>query len=110
MTARTRKRRRTNAVAHELASPLSSLRVRMCGFDKEGLVSEREKILWEGAEEFLWTKEPDWTCPRCQSVNRGVRDICRICGLDSALLSGGNYFPVEKSQSDVPQNPGEAKP
>ena len=40
-------------------------------------MSEREGNLWDGAEEFLWTKEPDWTCPQCHSVNRGFRDILR---------------------------------
>jgi len=42
----------------------------------------------------LWTNGPDWDCQQCQSVNAAHREKCRICGLDSALMSGGCYFPV----------------
>lgn len=39
-------------------------------------------------EEYRWF-DPDWDCPRCRSVNMGIREICRICGLDSARISEG---------------------
>lgn len=45
-------------------------------------------------EEQFW-KDPDWTCPQCRSQNFAIRDRCRICGFDSALVSGDGYFPVE---------------
>lgn len=38
--------------------------------------------------EQLW-KDPDWTCPRCKSQNMAIRERCRICGFDSALVSNG---------------------
>lgn len=43
--------------------------------------------------EQLW-EDPDWDCPRCRSVNFAIRERCRICGFDSALVSGGVYMPV----------------
>lgn len=45
--------------------------------------------------EAMWVDDPAWDCPRCKSTNAGHRELCRICGLDSALISGGCYFPVE---------------
>lgn len=30
-------------------------------------------------EEKLWT-DPDWTCPRCNTVNKAIRHGCRECG------------------------------
>lgn len=44
-------------------------------------------------EEKLW-QDPDWGCPRCKSVNMGRREICRMCGLDSALISEGCLMEV----------------
>ena len=41
----------------------------------------------------LWT-DPDWTCPMCRFVNFAIRERCRNCGFDSALVSGDGYFPV----------------
>ena len=31
-------------------------------------------------------KDPDWICPRCQGVNSAVRQACRLCGFDPALV------------------------
>jgi hypothetical protein len=39
--------------------------------------------------EHLWTKTPPWDCPRCGAVNLAVRDLCRICRWDSAVVSEG---------------------
>lgn len=53
-------------------------------------------------QETIQHKVFDWRCPRCESANAGWREICRICGLDSAQMSGGHYFgrhtvtPVEE--------------
>jgi hypothetical protein len=38
--------------------------------------------------EWLWTHGQDWTCPQCRSVNKAIREACRICNFDSALVSG----------------------
>jgi hypothetical protein len=43
--------------------------------------------------EQLW-KDPDWTCPMCRFRNFAIRERCRNCGFDSALVSGDSYFPV----------------
>ena len=43
--------------------------------------------------EQLW-KDPDWICPRCHWTNFAIRERCRNCGFDSALVSGDCYFPV----------------
>ena len=47
-------------------------------------------------EAKLWT-DPDWTCPMCHYVNFAIRERCRNCGFDSALVSGDRYFPLEPS-------------
>lgn len=39
-------------------------------------------------EEQLW-KDPDWTCPSCQFVNKAIREKCRNCGFDSAAVHAG---------------------
>ncbi len=44
--------------------------------------------------EQLWL-DPHWDCPRCRSINLAIRDRCRMCGFDSALVSGGVYMPAE---------------
>jgi len=41
--------------------------------------------------EQLW-KEPDWACPCCRARNFAIREVCRICGFDSAQVSGDSYF------------------
>ena len=47
-------------------------------------------------EEQLW-KDPDWICPQCSFRNLAIREHCRNCNFDSALVSGDRYFPqVEK--------------
>lgn len=51
--------------------------------------------------EAMWTVDPVWDCPRCKAKNAGHREICRICDLDSALLSGGYYFPVQASEKET---------
>jgi hypothetical protein len=28
-------------------------------------------------EEILWTKIPDWECPRCRFINKAIRSRCR---------------------------------
>lgn len=43
------------------------------------------------SESINWN-DPPWDCPRCRSVNSGWREICRICGFDTALVSEGHYF------------------
>lgn len=43
--------------------------------------------------EQLW-KDPDWTCPSCQSVNFAIRDRCRICGYDSNAGEFPWYDPM----------------
>ena len=41
-------------------------------------------------------KDPDWTCPLCQARNYGIRETCRFCGFDSALVSDGKSLePVD---------------
>lgn len=45
-------------------------------------------------EEFLWTREPDWTCPNCESVNMGIREKCRTCGCDSNCGEFPWYDPM----------------
>ena len=45
-------------------------------------------------------KDPDWTCPRCQARNYGIRETCRFCGFDSALVSDGKLLePVDDPTS-----------
>lgn len=44
-------------------------------------------------EEQLW-KDPDWDCPRCQAVNMAIRDKCRLCGWDTAIVSEGKELKV----------------
>lgn len=51
----------------------------------------------DDTQEKLWT-DPDWDCPRCNSTNLAIRERCRICNFDSALVSGGVYMPVEDGQ------------
>ena len=54
--------------------------------------------------EKLWT-DPDWTCPMCRFVNFAIRERCRNCGFDSALVSGDGYFPVtEEPAEERPQD------
>jgi hypothetical protein len=51
------------------------------------------------AREQRW-KDPDWTCPRCQTVNYGIRQTCRSCGFDSALVSDGKLLePIDDPAS-----------
>ena len=51
------------------------------------------------SREQRW-KDPDWTCPRCQTVNYGIRETCRSCGFDSALVSDGKLLePVDDPAS-----------
>ena len=45
-------------------------------------------------EEVLWVCDPPWKCPNCHCVNLAVRERCRGCEFDSALVSGDGYFPV----------------
>lgn len=57
--------------------------------------------------EQLW-RDPNWDCPRCKAVNFGIREICRICGFDSARMSGGVYFGpykvgIDYGTEDQPQ-------
>ena len=47
--------------------------------------------------EQMW-QDPDWVCPQCEAVNMGVRERCRICGFDSALVSGECYFPISREE------------
>jgi hypothetical protein len=42
--------------------------------------------------EQLW-QDPPWACPRCRFTNHAIRERCRNCGFDSALVSGDCYFP-----------------
>ena len=42
-------------------------------------------------EQQLW-RDPDWVCPECRFTNLAIREICRNCGFDSALVSGNGYF------------------
>ena len=45
-------------------------------------------------------KDPDWVCPRCQGVNFAVRQSCRFCGFDSALVVDGTLLePVDDPAS-----------
>lgn len=43
-------------------------------------------------EKQLW-KDPDWKCPQCSFVNLAIRERCRNCDFNSALVSGDCYFP-----------------
>ncbi len=52
------------------------------------MTEEMKQACSEETERELWT-DPDWDCPRCLSVNRAIRDRCRICTWDSALVSEG---------------------
>ena len=46
-------------------------------------------------EEFLWTQEPSWACPRLvKADNLGIRDYCRICGYDSNCGEFPWYNPL----------------
>ena len=44
--------------------------------------------------EQLW-HDPDWRCPMCGFMNMAIREVCRNCHFDSALVSGDCYFPLE---------------
>ena len=44
--------------------------------------------------EQLW-KDPPWQCPQCRWMNVAIRERCRNCGFDSALVSGDCYFSLE---------------
>ncbi len=59
----------------------------------------------DGTAEVLWTKEPDWICPRCRYANRAIREHCRNCGFDSGLVSGDSYLGDPESEHGV--MPGE---
>lgn len=47
-------------------------------------------VLWSG---------PAWTCPLCLYVNFAIRERCRGCDFDSALVSGDCYFPLESTDA-----------
>ena len=65
--------------------------------DGGGEVREGEKTMpIDETAEQLW-RDPDWICPVCEYTNLAIRERCRNCGFDSALVSGDSYFPVEGS-------------
>jgi hypothetical protein len=51
----------------------------------------------DATAEALWT-DPDWVCPQCHFTNLAIRECCRNCGFNSAIVSGDAYFPVEESR------------
>lgn len=53
--------------------------------------------------EQLW-QDPEWICPLCHFTNKAIRERCRNCFFDSALVSGDRYFPLtsnSKGGTDV---------
>ncbi len=47
----------------------------------------------KNVSEQLW-KDPDWTCPTCESVNFAIREKCRVCGYDSNAGEFPWYDPM----------------
>ena len=64
----------------------------------DNLISASDSVMDAKTAEQLW-HDPDWVCPQCRFTNLAIRECCRNCGFNSALVSGDAYFPVEASHA-----------
>ncbi len=62
-----------------------------------------ESGMTDETKEHLWTKEPDWRCPHCTTVNLAIREKCRTCGYDSNAGEFPYYNPLPPYQGLLPK-------